>query len=36
LIPFIGPMTSGFIAVFATVAGTIEVERITKKLQHEG
>ncbi len=36
LIPFIGPMTSGFIAVFATVVGTIEVERITKKLQHEG
>ncbi len=31
LIPFIGPMTSGFVAVFATVAATIEVERITQK-----
>ena len=31
LIPFIGPMTSGFIAIFAAVAGTIELDRISSK-----
>lgn len=27
LIPFIGPMTAGFVAIFATVAGTIVLEK---------
>jgi CysZ protein len=28
LIPFIGPMTAGFVAVFATIAATMEIERL--------
>jgi len=33
LIPFIGPMTAGFVAIFATVAATIEMERIDERLR---
>jgi len=31
LIPFIGPMTSGFIAIFGTIAATIEMKRLSEK-----
>jgi uncharacterized protein involved in cysteine biosynthesis len=28
IIPLIGPITSGFVAIFATVAATLEIERM--------
>lgn len=31
LIPFFGPMSAGFVAIFATVAATMETERIENK-----
>ncbi|MEQ9187472.1 MAG: EI24 domain-containing protein [Cryomorphaceae bacterium] len=31
LIPFIGPMTAGYISLFSTVAATLEVERLDTK-----
>ena len=31
LVPFIGPLTSGFVALFATVAATLQVEKLNEQ-----